>query len=418
MNISVIKRLIVLIFILSCSYLNAQDWLPLQVGNQWQYLSDRQDQGLYPHESFNLTYSEVDYDTMISGNTYYDLYSLLRYDPASQKLFIWCDSIEHLHIDFTLPVDTMVSLFTPDCNNYFESQIISENSFFNDSSIYSKGIEWYQPGFQELYEYWYFARGLGILNKTEDGQQNGGIVWETNYKMIQANINGVNYSENYYPGIDVAPDTTVSDSVFSLTFPVHHQYNHVYPDTVYYTNLNFIDTVKLFGFYKNGNTIINNPVVYAFNISSTSEDWKINTLLNMDLMTNGYTFNYRIEAIDKGLVPHISFSPDTGYYSARYDTATDVKDNPISIGEFVLYPNYPNPFNPVTEIKYSVGSPGKVSITVYDVLGNEIAVLVNEEKSTGTYIVNFNGSHLSSGVYFYRMKAGSLIQTRKMILLR
>ncbi len=86
--------------------------------------------------------------------------------------------------------------------------------------------------------------------------------------------------------------------------------------------------------------------------------------------------------------------------------------------DFKLYQNYPNPFNPSTVIRFSVGSPGKVSITVYDVLGNEIAVLVNEEKSTGIYIVNFNGSHLSSGVYFYRMKAGILIQTRKMILLR
>ena len=92
--------------------------------------------------------------------------------------------------------------------------------------------------------------------------------------------------------------------------------------------------------------------------------------------------------------------------------------------DFILSQNYPNPFNPVTLIKYSIpsvistGGRNLVTLKVFDVLGNEVATLVNEEKPAGEYVVNFDASKLSSGVYFYQLKAGSFIQTKKMILLR
>ncbi len=99
--------------------------------------------------------------------------------------------------------------------------------------------------------------------------------------------------------------------------------------------------------------------------------------------------------------------------------------------KFSLEQNYPNPFNPTTSIQYSVGSQSHIVLKVYDVLGNEAAVLVNEEKPAGTYEVNFdavnseNGRELSSGVYFYRIaihsdkiQAGDFVETKKMILLR
>ncbi len=83
---------------------------------------------------------------------------------------------------------------------------------------------------------------------------------------------------------------------------------------------------------------------------------------------------------------------------------------------FRLEQNYPNPFNPVTGITYSVAVPGFVSLKVYDVMGKETAVLVDEFKPAGTYSVKFNGSNLSSGMYFYRLLADSYSETRKMIL--
>ncbi len=122
-------------------------------------------------------------------------------------------------------------------------------------------------------------------------------------------------------------------------------------------------------------------------------------------------------------------------YSGIYQVWASIFDmNVLSTNEsnhevvenFNLFQNYPNPFNPSTTIKYSVpnviASGTKqsqfVSLKVYDVLGNEVAALVNEEKSAGTYKIEFDGSALPSGIYFYQLQAGSLVETKKMVLLK
>jgi hypothetical protein len=93
----------------------------------------------------------------------------------------------------------------------------------------------------------------------------------------------------------------------------------------------------------------------------------------------------------------------------------DETDKPATYG---LSQNYPNPFNPSTVINYSVEKPGMVSIKVYDVLGREVADLVNEFKSAGRYNVSFNGSGLASGIYFYNITSGSFNSVRKMMLVK
>jgi hypothetical protein len=87
--------------------------------------------------------------------------------------------------------------------------------------------------------------------------------------------------------------------------------------------------------------------------------------------------------------------------------------------QYSLNQNYPNPFNPSTRIKYQLPSITQVTLKVYDVLGNEVATLVNEEKLAGIYEVEFSASNrFASGVYFYQLKAGEFIQTKKMILIK
>lgn len=83
---------------------------------------------------------------------------------------------------------------------------------------------------------------------------------------------------------------------------------------------------------------------------------------------------------------------------------------------YQLQQNFPNPFNPTTIIRYSIPNVELVQIKVYDVLGKEIKTLVNEFKKVGSYEVEFDGSNLSSGVYFYRIKAGDYSETRKLLL--
>ena len=93
------------------------------------------------------------------------------------------------------------------------------------------------------------------------------------------------------------------------------------------------------------------------------------------------------------------------------------KNNNIDIN-FSLSQNYPNPFNPTTLIKYNIPRLSKVTLSIYDLLGREVERLVDEEKPPGQYEVKFNANRLSSGIYFYRMQAGSFFDTKKLILLK
>jgi photosystem II stability/assembly factor-like uncharacterized protein len=85
---------------------------------------------------------------------------------------------------------------------------------------------------------------------------------------------------------------------------------------------------------------------------------------------------------------------------------------------YFLSNNFPNPFNPSTKIRYSIPQSAKVQIKIFDMLGNEIETLINEEKSVGTYELNWNAIDLPSGVYFYQLKTGKFIETKKMILIK
>lgn len=102
-------------------------------------------------------------------------------------------------------------------------------------------------------------------------------------------------------------------------------------------------------------------------------------------------------------------------FTATTDPTVSVRETNI-LNSFYLYQNYPNPFNPSTKINYKVGEPGLVLLKVYNVLGIEVATIVNEYKNSGNYSVDFNALNLSSGVYFYSLSVNNFTQTRKMIL--
>jgi beta-glucosidase len=102
----------------------------------------------------------------------------------------------------------------------------------------------------------------------------------------------------------------------------------------------------------------------------------------------------------------------------QFSLSTGVEEHASAPQRFQLFPNYPNPFNPSTTIKYQIPQTSLVTLKVFDILGREIAFLVNEEKSVGTYNIQWDASTRSSGVYFYRLHAGSFIETKKMILLK
>lgn len=126
------------------------------------------------------------------------------------------------------------------------------------------------------------------------------------------------------------------------------------------------------------------------------------SFVDNNLLSN--TYNYRLKQID--------FDGSYAYHNLNQE---------VFVGAptvFSLSQNFPNPFNPSTLISYQIPVDSKVNITVYDLLGNVIAVLVNEEKAAGSYEIKYDASSLSSGVYFYKLLAGEFVSTKKMNLLK
>jgi len=121
-----------------------------------------------------------------------------------------------------------------------------------------------------------------------------------------------------------------------------------------------------------------------------------------DKVTKSGNYNYRLKQVD--------FDG-----TANYSNEIEVLVQP---SEFQLSQNYPNPFNPTTTIDFTVANKGLVKISVFNVAGEEVATIMNEEKESGYYTIQFNASKLSSGVYFYRMASGSFITTKKLVILK
>jgi hypothetical protein len=127
--------------------------------------------------------------------------------------------------------------------------------------------------------------------------------------------------------------------------------------------------------------------------------------------TSGLTEAFAVPGINQ------SFTAQEGEGSKLTSAGSSDRDE-VLLSSYKLSQNYPNPFNPSTIINYQLPITNFVSLKVYDVLGNRVATLVNDEKPAGNYSVNFNASNLSSGIYFYQLKANNFIQTKKMILIK
>jgi len=125
---------------------------------------------------------------------------------------------------------------------------------------------------------------------------------------------------------------------------------------------------------------------------------------------------------DDSLFPGFNSADDFRRVLARYvalgGSLTGTRSEPATAEGFALLQNFPNPFNPGTTIRYELSRSSMVRVTVFDMLGREVAVLVNERKNAGSYAVRFDGSNLASGVYFCRLQAGSFVNTLKLLLVR
>jgi hypothetical protein len=156
---------------------------------------------------------------------------------------------------------------------------------------------------------------------------------------------------------------------------------------------------------------------------------KVEILVDHNVVTSvtkpPYQVQYKTKLLSAGehLIEAVAY--DTSGNAAKYaanvimPVATSVeKTNKNIPNMYVLNQNYPNPFNPSTSINYQLPVTGHVTLKVYDIIGREVASLVDEVKAAGNYNIKFNGSALSSGVYFYRLRSGAFVETKKLILMK
>jgi serine protease AprX len=195
-----------------------------------------------------------------------------------------------------------------------------------------------------------------------------------------------------------------------------------------YPNIDTTDGVVLNKIFINSSESINTSSVTAYYRFGTGEYQS--ATMNFD---GNYKYTYSLPASQSSIVFQFYFTyntvggtevrepEDNSVYSfnyGEYKVISDVDETSELPEGFYLSQNYPNPFNPETVIKYKLPESGDVSLKIYDILGREVATLVNEMKSSGTYEVKFNGNKLSSGVYFYSLKLGNYVNTKKMLLIK
>ncbi len=432
------KKLII-IFCLFASGISAQNWFPLHIGNSWDYFTwDKVIGGYYnpPSDYRYITKTKVLDTLTINNKLYYKVRSFprlsgdlwIRYDENENKLFIYQNNAEHLFMNFNLVGGNMFLQYI--LNGNYRSVMTIEKFPDTTYSFVLKGYTIY-PYIIENYNYFY--PNIGFYS-TEEITFTPGIP-HTNlnlieYLLINSNNDTIYYKhnhkvqlifnpKNFLPNIPILRDTIIV--------------KHVYNDLI---NPNYIDSVFFEYYYSDG---INLTSKTKIKLSLLSQNYSGNfkAIIDFPIDTlnyqSGYHLYYRVGAKDIGIIPTYSYVPDTGYIKLFWrDSTLSVTDEDIVVENFQLEQNYPNPFNPSTMISWQSPLSGWQTLKIYDILGNEIATLVDEYRDAGRYEVEFNavetrrGLSLPSGVYFYQLRVTEpssssgqvFVETKKMILMR
>ena len=400
-----------------------ENYFPLALGNNWQF-----NQSCNGNTMNNSIYY-INRDTIISGERYFllegEVNDWVRYDQNNDKFLLRWNNTDYIVMDYTLNEGSTVQhiLFN---THEIKNATIVEPIFISifDSVYYSKGNFWVNVGSTDWASYLtYYSENLGETKLESHFSGPGGSEGDCLRKMIRAILfdsTGVNYySDHVKPIINFQPVLTTNNFNLEWNFTVDHDYSSFST----YINVNFIDSVLMFSHYSNGDSTFNNPTTLAVNLPN-SINYSLSYVLDSTLMKNEYNFYYKIYAVDKGIIPEYSAKPDTGYYELAYNptpVSTEINNNTIS--EYSLKQNYPNPFNPSTTISFSIPERSFVTLKIYDILGREVAELVNEEFETGNFEKTFEAGTISSGVYIYRisaMKDGKILfnESRQMLLIK
>jgi len=215
-------------------------------------------------------------------------------------------------------------------------------------------------------------------------------------RYIVTNDGGATWNQGY---IEATTDTTVKADVIGLRgIDGHFKFSWINLDA---PNPEFLYRTG----YLNGSFVLTDPVAMYGGGIFPSENF-------------GGRAGYKLMGADSCFAVFEGPLGTNAYSVSGCDDPVSVENNNVLPANYSISQNYPNPFNPKTTIKYSIPSLAFVKIKVFNLLGQEIAELVNKELQTGNYEVIFDASNLPSGIYFYRIEAGNFVQTKKMILMK
>ena len=259
-------------------------------------------------------------------------------------------------------------------------------------------------------------KGIYVINIDE-------IWWEgflnrlSNYNISSFAVSGSNIFAGTQNGVFLSSDYGLSWKEMNDGLPKDPS------DTSHYISIKTLavyenETGKRYLFAGSSGQSLLNPHPNVFLSTNNGAWFAVNTGLPLSVNVNAFAFSDGY--IYAGTTGRFTGTREKGVWKRLLSNMiTDVTYNTVITQEhFDLKQNYPNPFNPSTTIKYQIPLSGNVTLKVYDILGKEVTTLVNERKLPGSYEVKFNATDLSSGIYFYKLQTGSLVETKKMIFLK
>jgi hypothetical protein len=249
-----------------------------------------------------------------------------------------------------------------------------------------------------------------LINGTKSGDILYAIIGD-NQKILMASTNSGN-TWNYRDTIDIS-SLTVDPNNSNILYAYSTVWNIKSTDGGFTWN-GFFSLYSESYFINPGNSSVMYITTFGFGIERSTDAG-----LNWGWYNNGLPYFNAFTICSSELHPNKLFvtTYGGGIYTCN-QTISDVSDQKPGINSFSLAQNYPNPFNPTTKIEYSIPKTGMVSIKIYNILGREVITLVNEEKPSGHYTINFNAGNFPSGIYFYTLKVGSFTETKKLVLLK
>jgi len=280
-------------------------------------------------------------------------------------------------------------------------KIVDENNIISNAPIYSYKNGVYQatdilePGIG----YWLHTNDTGFITMSADDSR----LNVSAQKSIKNNSLSINLSKLLFQTEGISQEIWISEQPLEAVQLQAYMLPPVAPAAI-------LD-VRTHDNYK-----VTDSKAVSIQIESSSYPVSIE-YVSADESTE---YVYRLVGIKDGNEVHINITPGRiSQIDQDYDSLVLEKVHESElVQDFSIFQNYPNPFNPTTTIRYQIASQTKVVISVFDVAGRRVSTLVNEQQPTGVYTIQFDGSHLASGIYFLRFQTGSFVDVQKMTLIK